>query len=107
MLEGAGYPVDTAVDGQDGLRKAAAESYRLIITDLEMPKMNGFEVIQSLRELAHTRSTPIMVMTTRAADKHRQLAMSLGANAYIAKPIQERALILEVGQCLDTASVKA
>ena len=104
MLEAAGYSVDTAVDGEEGLRKAAMQTYRLIITDLEMPKMNGYEVIQSLRELAHTRLTPIMVMTTRAGDKHRQMAMTLGANAYIAKPIEERALILEVGQCLETAN---
>jgi chemosensory pili system protein ChpA (sensor histidine kinase/response regulator) len=106
MLQGAGYQVDTAVDGEEGLRKAALESYRLIITDLEMPKMNGYEVIQSLRELPRTRTTPIMVMTTRAADKHRQVAMSLGANAYIAKPIEERSLVLEVAQCLETADAK-
>jgi chemosensory pili system protein ChpA (sensor histidine kinase/response regulator) len=47
-----------------------------------------------------------MVMTTRAAEKHRQMAMSLGANAYIAKPIEERSLILHVGQCLEMAEVK-
>jgi chemosensory pili system protein ChpA (sensor histidine kinase/response regulator) len=106
MLQAAGYQVDTAVDGEEGLRKAALESYRLIITDLEMPKMNGYEVIQSLRELPHTRATPIMVMTTRAADKHRQIATNLGANAYITKPIEERSLILEVAQCLQTAEAK-
>ena len=103
MLEAGGYCVDTAVDGEEGLRKAAVQTYRLIITDLEMPKMNGYEVIQSLRELPHTRLTPIIVMTTRVGGKHRQMAMTLGANAYIAKPIEERALILEVGQCLETA----
>src|SRR4029077_20874378 len=46
MLESAGYEVDTAVDGEEGLRMASAQNYRLIITDLEMPKLNGFEVIQ-------------------------------------------------------------
>ncbi len=106
MLESAGYPVDTAVDGQEGLRKAAAEAYRLIITDLEMPKMNGYEVIQSLRELSHTKLTPIIVMTTRAADKHRQMAMKLGATAYIAKPIEERGLMLHVEQCLEMAGTR-
>ncbi|MEP6601714.1 MAG: response regulator [Nitrospirota bacterium] len=106
MLQAAGYQVDTAVDGEEGLRKAALESYGLIITDLEMPKMNGYEVIQSLRDLPRTRTTPIMVMTTRAADKHRQIATNLGANAYITKPIQERSLILEVAQCLETANAK-
>jgi chemotaxis protein histidine kinase CheA/CheY-like chemotaxis protein len=106
MLEAAGYQVDTAVDGEEGLRKAADGSYRLIITDLEMPKTNGYEVIQSLRELPHTKSIPIMVMTTRAAEKHRQLAIGLGANAYLAKPIEEQALLEEVEHCLEAADAK-
>ncbi|MGH7228010.1 MAG: Hpt domain-containing protein [Nitrospiraceae bacterium] len=96
MLEGGGYAVDTAVDGEDGLRKASAVSYRLIITDLEMPKVNGYEVIQALRSRPQTQATPILVMTTRAADKHRQMAMSLGATAYIAKPVNERTLIQDI-----------
>jgi chemosensory pili system protein ChpA (sensor histidine kinase/response regulator) len=96
MLELAGYQVDTAVDGEDGLRKASAASYRLIITDLEMPKLNGFEVIQALRSRQQTQQTPIVVMTTRAGDKHHQMAINIGANSYIAKPVEERALLQEV-----------
>lgn len=96
MLESAGYQVDTAVDGEEGLRKALHESYRLIITDLEMPKLNGYEVILGLRERPHTRATPILVMTTRAGEKHRQMALSMGATAYIAKPVEERVLVREV-----------
>jgi chemosensory pili system protein ChpA (sensor histidine kinase/response regulator) len=96
MLETAGYQVDTAVDGEEGLRKAAAQNYRLILTDLEMPKLNGYEVIQGLRSRAQTQQTPIIVMTTRAGDKHRQMALSIGASSYIAKPVEERALIQEI-----------
>jgi chemosensory pili system protein ChpA (sensor histidine kinase/response regulator) len=96
MLESAGYEVETAVDGEEGLRMANERGYRLIITDLEMPKMNGYEVIQALRSRPQTQKVPIMVMTTRAGDKHRQMAMNIGANAYIAKPVEERALIREV-----------
>ncbi|ALA58267.1 Hpt domain-containing protein [Nitrospira moscoviensis] len=96
MLENAGYHVDTAVDGEDGLRKAAARSYRLIFTDLEMPKLNGFEVIQALRSRPQTQQTPVIVMTTRAGDKHRQMAISIGATSYVAKPVEERALLQEV-----------
>ena len=96
MLESAGYEVDTAVDGEEGLRKASAQNYRLIITDLEMPKLNGFEVIQGLRSRAQTQHTPIIVMTTRAGDKHRQMALNIGASSYIAKPVEERALIQEI-----------
>lgn len=96
MLESAGYKVDTAVDGEEGLRKASAQNYRLILTDLEMPKLNGYEVIQGLRSRAQTQQTPIIVMTTRAGDKHRQMALNIGASSYIAKPVEERALIQEI-----------
>ncbi|MBX3305534.1 MAG: response regulator, partial [Nitrospira sp.] len=96
MLESAGYQVDTAVDGEDGLRKASAFPYSMILTDLEMPKLNGFEVIQALRRRSETRETPVVVMTTRAGDKHRQMAINIGANSYIAKPVEERMLLQEV-----------
>lgn len=96
MLESSGYRVDTAVDGEEGLRKASTHSYRLILTDLEMPKLNGYEVIQALRSRPQTQKTPIVVMTTRAGDKHRQMAISIGASSYIAKPVEERALIQEI-----------
>ncbi len=96
MLEAAGYTVDTATDGEEGCRKALMQSYQLIITDLEMPKLNGYEVIQALRARPQTQTTPILVMTTRAGEKHRQMAVSVGASGYIAKPVEERALIQEV-----------
>ena len=103
MLESAGYPFDTAVDGEEGLRKASTANYRMILTDLEMPKLNGFEVIQALRSRPETRQTPVVVMTTRARDKHRQMAMSLGANSYIPKPVEERLLLHEVERWLGQA----
>ena len=107
MLEGAGYKVQTASDGEEGLRKASASSFRLIITDLEMPKMNGYELIQALRDRPETKATPIIVMTTRAGDKHRQMAQSLGVSSYITKPVEERALIREISQFVSSpASAK-
>jgi chemosensory pili system protein ChpA (sensor histidine kinase/response regulator) len=96
MLENAGYTVDTAVDGEEGVRKASTNHYRMIITDLEMPKLNGYEVIQALRGRPQTQTVPIVVMTTRAGDKHKQLALNIGASGYIAKPVEERALVSEV-----------
>jgi chemosensory pili system protein ChpA (sensor histidine kinase/response regulator) len=104
MLESAGYTVETAVDGEEGLRKASAQGYRLIITDLEMPKLNGFEVIQALRGRPQTQQTPILVMTTRAGEKHRQMAITIGASGYIAKPVEERALIQEIERWLGSES---
>jgi chemosensory pili system protein ChpA (sensor histidine kinase/response regulator) len=90
--------VDTAVDGEDGVKKATQTSYHVIITDLEMPKLNGYEVLQTLRQRPRTKSTPIMVMTTRAGEKHQQAAMSLGASGYLTKPVEERALVAAVEQ---------
>lgn len=105
MLESAGYIVDTASDGEEGCRKALMQNYQLIITDLEMPKLNGFEVIQALRARPQTHATPILVMTTRAGEKHRQMAVSVGASGYIAKPVEERALIQEVRKWTGRESV--
>ena len=105
MLESAGYKVDTAMDGEEGLRKASAQNYRLIITDLEMPKLNGYEVIQGLRSRLQTQQTPIIVMTTRAGDKHRQMALNIGASSYIAKPVEERALIQEIERWIGKEAV--
>ena len=107
MLETAGYQVETAIDGEEGLRKAAAESYHLIITDLEMPKINGYEVIQALRDRPQTKTIPIIVMTTRVGEKHRQMALSLGATSYIAKPIEERALVREISRWVGGAAASA
>ncbi len=105
MLESAGFSVDTAIDGEEGLRKAAEHAYRLIITDLEMPKVNGYEVIQALRNRPHTQTTPIIVMTTRAGEKHRQVALGMGATAYVAKPVEERALVYEVSRLIGSEVV--
>ena len=96
MLEAAGYTVETAMDGEEGCRKASMQNYQLIITDLEMPKLNGYEVIQALRARQQTQATPILVMTTRAGEKHRQMAVNVGASGYISKPVEERALIQEI-----------
>jgi chemosensory pili system protein ChpA (sensor histidine kinase/response regulator) len=98
MLEAAGYKVQTASDGEEGLRKATAASFQVIIADLEMPKMNGYELIQALRDRPETKSTPVIVLTTRAGEKHRQMAQSLGISSYLTKPVEERALIKEVSQ---------
>jgi chemosensory pili system protein ChpA (sensor histidine kinase/response regulator) len=109
MLETAGYEVETAVDGEEGLRKASGQKFRLILTDLEMPKLNGYEVIQALRSRPQTQQTPIIVMTTRAGDKHRQMAINIGASSYIAKPVEERALIQELERWIgrDASTQKA
>lgn len=104
MLKDAGYVVDTAVDGEEGLRKASESKYGLIITDIEMPKFNGYEVVQALRGHPQTRHTPIIVMTTRVGGKHRQAVLDIGANAYCPKPVDHEALLQEVAQRVSPSS---
>jgi CheY-like chemotaxis protein len=70
----------------------------LIITDIEMPKFDGYAVVQALRGYPQTRHTPIIVMSNQSVDKHRRALLDIGANACIAKPVDQQALLQEVEQ---------
>ena len=94
MLERAGYDVTTAIDGQDAFDIVMrGETFDAILTDLEMPRMNGYELIEALRRRVENETTPICVMTTRAGAKHMDLAFALGANEYLSKPVDENKLL--------------
>lgn len=91
MLERAGYQVVTAADGQEALNLLREDTaFQVILTDLEMPRANGFEVIEEVRRRGVV--IPIVVMTTRAGEKHQRLAFQLGANDYFSKPVDEALL---------------
>ncbi len=101
MLERAGYDVTTAVDGQDAFDIVMrGETFDAILTDLEMPRMNGYELIEAVRRRSETETTPICVMTTRAGAKHMDLAFALGANEYLSKPVDESKLLGYLEQTL-------
>ena len=68
----------------------------VIISDLEMPKMNGFELLSHIRQNPDFAKKPVMVLTSRSADKHRQLAYELGANSYLTKPYLEHEFLSTV-----------
>ena len=94
MLTRAGFDVVLASDGQDALEKLLVEArFDAVLTDLEMPRVNGYELIEELRRKPDTAAVPIVVMTTRAGDKHMRLALELGATNYFAKPIDETKLL--------------
>ena len=103
MLEKAGFQVVTAVDGQDALELLLDRSVDVIITDLEMPRVNGYALIQDLRRRSATREVPVIVLTSRAGDKHVQLAQRLGVRHYVAKPVDEQTFVQLVGSVLTTA----
>ena len=93
MLERAGFAVITAADGMEGLQVLDETPVDAVITDLEMPRLNGFELIQELRRRAATRDLPIVVLTTRVGAKHLNLARWLGVTDYVAKPVDEPAFL--------------
>jgi chemosensory pili system protein ChpA (sensor histidine kinase/response regulator) len=103
MLEKAGYRVRLAGDGLEALEIALQTHCDLIITDLEMPRTNGYELMMHLRQNPETRRIPVMVVTSRAGAKHRERAVKEGATAFLTKPVQEEQLITAVSELIGSA----
>lgn len=104
MLEKAGYRVKVASDGLEASEIVAQVGCHLIITDLEMPRMNGYELMDRLRQDPVTRRIPVLVVTSRAGAKHRDRAMKVGASAFLTKPVQEDQLISTVESLIGTSA---
>ncbi len=100
MLEKAGYRVILAADGLEASEVIAHSGCHLVLTDLEMPRMNGYELMAHLRQDPATKEIPVMVVTSRAGAKHRDRAMKDGAVAFLTKPVQEDLLIETVDQLI-------
>ncbi len=97
MLEKAGFEVATAADGADAIARLADAAFDVVVTDLEMPRVNGYELIDDLRRRPATRALPVIVLTTRAGDKHVALARQLGVEHYVTKPVEEQTFVALVG----------
>jgi chemosensory pili system protein ChpA (sensor histidine kinase/response regulator) len=93
MLQRGGFEVVTAMDGAEALARLGEAAFQAVITDLEMPRMNGYELIEELRRRPSTRAVPVVVLTTRAGGKHLGLAQQLGVQHYVTKPADEEALV--------------
>ncbi len=102
MLEKNGYRVKLAADGMEAAELVTQHGCHLVITDLEMPRMTGYELMVQLRQSPTTRRIPVMVVTSRAGAKHRDRAMKEGATAFLTKPVQEDQLIAAVEQLMGT-----
>lgn len=96
MLEKAGYRVKLASDGLEASEIVAQSGCHLVITDLEMPRMNGYELMAHLRQDAVMARIPVLVVTSRAGAKHRDRAIKEGASGFLTKPVQEDQLIAAV-----------
>lgn len=92
-LEGAGFEVHVAEDGVDGLDKFPNVDPDVIITDINMPNLDGFGVIEAVRQGDTNRSVPILVLTTESAEVLKQRARSAGATGWIVKPFDDTSLI--------------
>ncbi len=93
--------VTEAEDGVDGLRKLAQGRFDLIITDINMPIMDGLKLVKRIRSDETHKDVPIIIITTEGSQEDRQRAMALGATAYITKPIQAPQVIAKVKELLD------
>jgi chemosensory pili system protein ChpA (sensor histidine kinase/response regulator) len=106
MLEKAGYRVMLASDGLEAAELVAQHGCHLVITDLEMPRMTGYELMAQLRQSPSTRRIPVMVVTSRAGAKHRDRAIKEGAVAFLTKPVQEDQLTEAVEQLIGTEAAQ-
>jgi chemosensory pili system protein ChpA (sensor histidine kinase/response regulator) len=95
LIEGAGWNAFAAKDGLEALEilHQSVAAPDLVLLDVEMPRMDGYELLSNLRAQEAFRNLPIVMVTSRAGDKHRKKAMDLGASAYVVKPYQDEALI--------------
>ena len=96
--------VTEADDGVDGLRKLAAGRFDIILTDINMPIMDGLKLVKRVRTDPVHKDTPVIIITTEGAAEDRKRALELGANAYITKPIQAPQVIAKVKELLKIPS---
>ncbi|MBF0518809.1 MAG: response regulator, partial [Nitrospirae bacterium] len=95
ILEAYGYEVDIAEDGIEALEKTGKQKYDVIITDVEMPRLDGFALTQTLRKDNNYSNTPIIIVTSREKEADRQRGIAVGADAYIVKGTFEQTNLLE------------
>ncbi|MEW6273114.1 MAG: response regulator [Thermodesulfobacteriota bacterium] len=92
FLEAEGWSARTAVDGRDALDKLRQGSFRVLVTDLEMPRMHGYELLNEIRSDPRLQHLPVIVCSSRSSEKHRRRAQEAGANGYLTKPFTQETL---------------
>ena len=92
-LKSAGYEVVEAVDGMDGLEKAKGQSFNLVLTDQNMPRMDGLSLLKSLRGMPGYRTVPILMLTTESSDTMKSQGRAAGATGWLVKPFDPQKLI--------------
>ena len=99
-LKNAGFNVVEAVDGQDAWEKAGQRDFNLVLTDQNMPRMDGITLTKRLRENPKFKSTPILILTTESSDQMKQAGRSAGATGWLVKPFDPAKLIEVIGKVI-------
>ena len=103
LLKRAGYTVSKSQDAEAALNTLNSETPKLIITDLNMPGMNGIELIQELKKIGKFRFTPILMLTTESQQARREEAKKAGATGWLVKPVEPNQLLAVVKQLVPAA----
>nr|WP_312452217.1 Hpt domain-containing protein [Comamonas sp.] len=107
LLQREGYRVALAADGLQALDRLREERPVMVLSDIEMPRMDGFELVREIRADAAMKDLPVVMITSRIADKHREHAASLGVDHYLGKPYADEVLLSLVRQCVLDNEIKA
>ncbi len=99
-LKNAGFDVTEAVDGQDALDKASVRDFDLVLTDQNMPRLDGIGLTKRLREQPKFKSTPILILTTESSDQMKQAGRAAGATGWLVKPFDPAKLIEVIGKVI-------
>lgn len=105
VLSKEGYRVIVATDGMEGYKAAATEAPHVVITDMEMPKLNGYGLLDALRNLPETRETPVILLTGRTDPEEEGRALEKGFYDFIAKPIKEIVLLSRIKRAFQSIGV--
>ena len=100
LVEDAGYQASTAIDGMDALDAIERVNPSVMIVDLEMPRMNGIELVQKLRNMNTYKNLPIFMVTSRSMREHRAMAEKAGVSCYVTKPFSDEDLLGMIHQSL-------
>ncbi|MBI3318807.1 MAG: response regulator [Candidatus Omnitrophica bacterium] len=106
-LEKSGYEVEAAYDGQQALEKVRQSKPSLIILDLMLPKLDGYKVCRLLKFDERYKKVPVLIFTARAQEQDIRLAMDCGADAYLTKPFEAKALLDKVAELLSAGRALA
>ena len=107
VLERNGYDASVAIDGVDALEKLREHVPDLILLDIEMPRMDGYELATHMKADRRLRNVPIIMITSRSGDKHRQRALNIGVERYLGKPYQEADLLVQIRQVLEQYALES